>query len=231
MRGAIPSPRHKLAAATPHLIIGATPANFIRIPKKLSMWLNDVDGDCVTAEEAFAKACHSPELFITPAVVQTWATAHGVLNGAVISDVLEWMQTGGFQEAGCNFNDGPSVSVDWTNVAVLQNAIYHGPVKIGVAATQLQNVVPNPPTNGWIATGFEKDTNEDHCTSLTGFGSFAWLAQQLGAKLPTGVNGATPGYALFTWSSIGIIDQPSLLAICAEAWLRTPTTITVPVTA
>jgi len=34
-------------------------------PPKLSMWGNDVHGDCVTAEEAFAMAWHSPEIFIT----------------------------------------------------------------------------------------------------------------------------------------------------------------------
>jgi len=33
------------------------------------------------------------------------------------------------------------------------------------------------------------------------------------------------GYAMFTWDSIGIIDQPSMLAITHEAWLRNPTTI------
>jgi hypothetical protein len=43
--------------------------------------------------------------------------------------------------------------------------------------------------------------------------------------VPNGVNGTQPGYALFTWGGIGIIDFPSLLAITHEAWLRTPTTI------
>jgi hypothetical protein len=34
-----------------------------------------------------------------------------------------------------------------------------------------------------------------------------------------------PAYALFSWDSIGIIDVPSLVAICGEAWLRNPTTV------
>ena len=46
--------------------------------------------------------------------------------------------------------------------------------------------------------------------------------------VPSGVNGAKPGYALFSWGSIGIIDVPSMVAITHEAWLRTPTTVIVP---
>ena len=43
-------------------------------PAKISMWGNDVHGDCVTAEEAFAKACNNPEIFISDAEVIAWAT-------------------------------------------------------------------------------------------------------------------------------------------------------------
>ncbi|HXM01791.1 MAG TPA: hypothetical protein VN939_04260 [Chthoniobacterales bacterium] len=46
--------------------------------------------------------------------------------------------------------------------------------------------------------------------------------------VPANVDGTKPGYALFTWDSIGIIDVPSLLAITQEAWLRTPTTTILP---
>jgi hypothetical protein len=188
------------------------------------MWLNDVDGDCVTAEECFAKACWVPEIFITDAEAKAWANAHGILNGAMISDVLGWMENGGFQQAGHVYDDGAATSVDWTNPAVLKNAIYHGPVKIGVSGDQLQTVVDAHPGNGWIATGFAQDPNEDHCVSLCGYGTFAWLAKQLKTDLPDGVNPLTPGYGVFTWSSIGIMDQQSMLAITQEAWLRNPTT-------
>jgi hypothetical protein len=44
-------------------------------------------------------------------------------------------------------------------------------------------------------------------------------------KVPTGTDGTKQGYALFTWNSMGIIDQASMVAITHEAWLRTPTTI------
>ncbi len=224
-RGAFASPRYRLAAATPHTIIGPTPAQVLYKPSKLSFWLNDKDGDCVTAEEAFAKACHQPEIFISDAEVEKWAQQHKVLNGANLVDVLDLMQKKGFQQGGHTYDDGPHTAVDWTNAALLQNAIAHGPVKIGVAADQLDGVVPNPPTNGWFATGFKQDTNEDHCVSLCGYGSFSWLGSQLGVKLPPGIDGATPGYGLFTWDSIGIIDDPSMLAITQEAWLRNPVTI------
>ena len=230
-RGAIPSPRHKLAAATPHVIKGPTPAQMLRHPSVLSFWLNDTEGDCVTAEEAFAKACWVPEIFITPFQVQKWANAHGVLNGAMISDVLDWMQTSGFGDptsSGNTFCDGPHSSVDWTNEAILRNAIHIGPVKIGVAADQLQTVVEAHPSSGWVATGFSEDQAEDHCVSLCGFGTMGWLTGQLGTSLPTGVDPSSPGYGLFTWSSIGAIDAQSMLAITSEAWLRNPTTIVKP---
>src|SRR5271156_92324 len=233
LRGARPSPRHRLASAMPHRIVGATPPQILWNPAKLSMWLNDVDGDCVTAEEAFAKACWVPEIFITDATVGAWATKNGVLNGADLTSVLDLMQNAGFPQDGQIYNDGPFSSVDWTNTAALQNAIAQGPVKIGVAADQLENIVPNPPTNGWVATGFTADGNEDHCVSLCGYGTILWLAQKLAGPggVPEGlaiVDGAQPGYAMFTWDSIGIIDVPSMLAITGEAWLRNPVTVTVP---
>ena len=187
------------------------------------MWLNDVDGDCVTAEEAFAKACNSPEIFISDDTVKAWATANGVLDGADLTQVLDLMQSSGFVQDGQTYDDGPFTSVDWTNPAVLQSAIAQGPVKIGVAADQLENAVPDPAANGWFATGFAADSNEDHCVSLCGYGEIGWLANQLGVGSP--VPGDTPAYALFTWDSIGIIDVPSMLAITGEAWLRNPTTI------
>jgi hypothetical protein len=224
-RGAKPSPRHRLASAMPHRIVGATPTQILWLPPQLSFWLNNIDGDCVTAEEAFAKACHVPEIFITDATVMAWAGKNNLLDGADLTTVLDLMQSTGFPQGGSTYNDGPFSSVDWTNTAALQNAIAQGPVKIGVAADQLENVVPDPPTNGWIATGFTSDTNEDHCVSLCGYGEIGWLANQLGVGSP--VPGTTPAYALFTWNSIGIIDVPSLLAICGEAWLRVPTTVVV----
>jgi len=155
-------------------------------------------------------------------MVINWARTNGFLNGSYLPDVMAAMQAGGFQPWGVTYDDGPYTGVDWTNEAVLQNAISIGPVKIGVASDQLENVVPDPPSNGWLATGFQNDQNLDHCVSLCGYGPMGWLASQLGGSIP---DSAAPGYAMFTWSSVGIIDQASVLAITGEAWLRTPTTV------
>lgn len=225
-RGARPSPRHRLAAAVPHRIRGTTPPSFIVIPSKLSYWLNDQYGDCVTAEEAFAKACNDPEILIQDSVVQSWAAGNGVLDGADLDQVLTMMQQSGFAQDGRMYNDGAHTSVDFTNAALLQNAIAQGPVKIGVAAGQLENVVGT--SNGWFGTGFRSDQNEDHCVALCGYGSISWLASQLGVNVPAGIDGSQPAYALFTWDTIGIIDVPSMLAITGEAWLRNPTTVAIP---
>jgi hypothetical protein len=228
MRGARPSPRHELAGATPHTIVSATPANFLWIAQLLRMWGNFYNGDCVTAEEAF-KLAVTAKVFLTNAQAIAWAKKNGVLNGATLTQVLQIMQKAGFVLNGNTYNDGPYKSVNWTNTALLQNAIAQGPVKIGVAADQIENVIQTYGVgkNGWVMQGFTKDTNLDHCTSLCGYGTFGWLSQQLKVTLPAKVNPAGPAYAMFTWSSIGMIDQASVDAVTGEAWLRNPNTVTV----
>src|SRR5271165_5828132 len=225
-RGAMPSPRSALAAASPHVPPTAPPPNSITAPGQVSFWGNDVHGDCVTAEEAFAKACNNPEIFVPDSEVITWATNHNVLEGAQLTAVLQFMETDGFSQNGSVYDDGPYLSVDWTNSTTLQSAISIGPVKIGIAADQIQTAWESTEgKTGWFATGFQTDSNLDHCVSLCGYGTLAWLAQQLNVQVPSGIDGTDQGYAMFTWNSIGIIDVPSMLAITEEAWLRTPTTV------
>jgi hypothetical protein len=227
-RGAMPTPRHELAAATPHAVRVGAPPNFITVPAKISMWGNDVHGDCVTAEEAFAKACNNPEIFIPDSDVIAWATRHGVLEGAYLTQVMQWMQNDGFVQDSFVYNDGPYYSVNWTNDSILQSAISQGPVKIGVAANQIETAWRTTSGHtGWFGTGFHSDANEDHCVTLCGYGTLSWLAQQLHVTVPGGIDGSKAGYAMFTWNSIGIIDGPSLLAVTHEAWLRQPTTVTI----
>jgi hypothetical protein len=242
MRGAIPTPRSRLGGATPYRPHIGAPINFIICPQTLSTWGNvcytgtsiPCYGDCVTAEEAFAKACNNPEIFIQEDVAINWAIANNVQNGAWPIQVLQLMQSGGFVQGCYLYDDGPYLFVDWTDAAILQSAIAEGPVKIGVAGDQFDTAVNK--TNGqtgWFGLGFhpEPESAEDHCVSLCGFGTLTWLAQQLAqaygvtVQVPSGVDGSQPGYAVFTWDSIGIIDEPSLLAVTYEAWLRQPTTI------
>lgn len=221
MRGAIPTPRHRLAAATPFRIVGPTPDRHLIVPQKLSVWLNDTYGDCVTAEEAFAKACSG--IFVSDSEVKRWASQHGVLNGAMLDEVLDWMAASGFSQDGNTYNDGGKVSVDYTNPDAMANALFQGPVKLGVAAGQLN--IGNH--NGWFLNGLRRDGNEDHSTAACGYGPVGWLLQQLGGTLPSGYDGNKPGYAFFTWGTIGVMDAQSLVNITGEAWLRVPTTQTV----
>jgi hypothetical protein len=226
-RGAIPSPRSALAAAMPYVVRIAVPPTFIMAPPRISWWGNDVHGDCVTVEEAFAKACNNPEIFISDDDVIAWATRHGVLEGAYLTQVMTWMQTDGFADGAFIYDDGPYLTVNWTDAGTLQSAISTGPVKIGVAADQIENAWSTTGgKSGWFATGFHADGNEDHCVALCGYGSMVWLAHQLGVQVPAGVDGTQPGYAMFTWNSIGIIDVPSMTAVTHEAWIRQPTTVT-----
>jgi hypothetical protein len=213
----------------PHIAVSAPP-KFIRVPQQISAWGNLDHGDCVTAEEAFGKAYNNPEIFISDQEVIRWATQHGVLEGAYLNQVMQWMQNDGFRQDSHVYDDGPYYSVNWTNSAVLQSAISTGPVKIGVAANQLETVWrSNGGRTGWFGTGFYPDSAEDHCVSLCGYGTLTWLAQQLNANVPAGIDGTKQGYAMFTWNSIGIIDQPSMVAITHEGWLRQPTTVIKPV--
>jgi hypothetical protein len=234
-RGAIPSPRSDLAAAMPHVPDPkvALPASFLMWPIQMSSWNNYTYGDCVTAEEAFAKATAAPQTFIPLATAVAWATSHGYLNGATLTSVLTTMQTKGFPYNNKTYDDGPHLSVNWTNAAILQSAIYtHGPVKIGVAAEEFQSNphgLVTPGTSGWTMYDYPKGGVEDHCTSLCGYGTLAQLTTLFAqhkvtvhpAKgMPTGLC-----YAMFSWNSIGIIDAQSMLNMTHEAWIRTPVTI------
>lgn len=229
-RGAKATSPERIAAAIPHKVSAvAAPTQFIRIPKgPLSMWGNDLFGDCVTAEECFAKACDGYDFGYRKAVA--WARNHWSLNGAGLWEVMTLMQTDGIYNGDSLYNDGPFRYVDFTDGPVLQNAIFQGPVKIGVAADQIENVVQayGIEKNGWVMTGFSPDSNLDHCTSLCGYGRADFIFQQLGVPMPASIAPALLGYAMYTWSSIGFIDVPSLLAICGEAWLRQPTTVIKP---
>jgi hypothetical protein len=221
--GARPTPRHRLIAAPRYRNTIATPAQFAWVPSKLSMWLNDQDGDCVTAEEAFKCACSG--IFIADATVQTWASANGVLNGADLDQVIKLMQTAGFSQDGNIYGDGAGAVVDYSTESVLQNAISQGPVKIGIDSSALPKTAGNG--SGWEATGGTPGqfTSEDHCVSLGAFGPAAWLYQQLNLPLPSTLQPTQNGYLLFTWDSLGFVDHAWIMSTCGEAWSRTPETI------
>ncbi len=227
-RGAVPTPKHRIIAAPQHQVVEAPPADFAIVPSQLSMWDNDRDGDCVSAEEAFAKACHAPEIFIAVQEVIRWATAHGVLNGANLDEVLDWMYQKGFQDGSQLYNDGPKQSVDYTTIDTLKSGIATtGTVKIAIDANALPSGAGNQ--QGWYKFGGGRFPNTDHCTGLSGFGTAGYCFKALGVPLPSGVDPNKPDCFLhFTWSTIGVVDHPWLLGTCTEAWIRTPTTVGVP---
>ena len=236
-RGAIPSARNELAAAIPFAPPPGTPvpSSFLMWPGQKSSWNNYRYGDCVSAEEAFAKATAEPQTFIPEATVVAWASENGYLNGASFTAVMTTMQTNGFPLGGRTYNDGPYNSVDWTNVAILQSAIYsRGPVKLGAAAENFQsnaNGQVTPGTNGWALYNYPKNLPEDHCPSLCGYGPLAELITLFqGHGVPVNVPDGMPTglcFAMFTWNSIGIVDQQSMLNMTYEAWIRNPATIIV----
>lgn len=237
-RGATPTPRAKIFAAAKH-VPRAAPAFFvpavIPTPAQMSYWGNQTYGDCCTAEECFAKLIWS--VYFSPAAVPLdfpeslaiqWAGAHGFLDGADLTTVMEVMASVGMTYNGATYTDGPYTSVDFMNWATLTSAISQGPLKIGVASSQFDDVTGVGVRNGWVMTGFQPDGNEDHDPGLCGYGTMGQLATALGVTLPAGVNPSANGLLMFTWDSIGIIDYASLQNITAEAWLRTPTTPQMP---
>ncbi len=224
-RGAKKSPRHKLLAASPHRVTSSPPPQFAFVPKQLDMWGNDQYGDCVSAEEAFAKACYSPEIFIPTQTVTSWAQAGGFLNGADLTSVMDAMKQAGFVVGQQMYNDGPYTGVDYSNETVLQSALSQGPVKIAIDANALPSGAGNQ--QGWVGTGGSPGQfgNTDHCVAICGYGPASWLFQQLGIPLPAGLSS---GYLLYTWSTIGFVDHAWIMSTCVEAWLRNPTTVGVP---
>ena len=74
-----------------------------------------------------------------------------------------------------------------------------------------------------------RTSKEDHCVSLCGYGTLSELVALF--KQHNITVHAPPGkptglcYAMFTWNSIGIIDQQSMLNMTHEAWIRNPVTV------
>lgn len=226
-RGAIPTPRHKLLAAVPHFVIVAPPDRFAVVPKRLDMWGNDQEGDCVSAEEAFAKAawstyCGLPETFATAQEVMAFAARYGYANGADLTSVMDTMKSAGMSISGVNYKDGSYSGVDYSNEATLQSALTVGPVKIAIDANALPREAGNK--QGWFSISGGRFPNTDHCVALAGYGPADWLYQQLGISLPAGLPATTAGYLLFTWSTIGFVSHQWLMSTTTEAWVRNPTT-------
>jgi len=225
--GEFPTPNQELAAAEPYRASGAAPESFIAWPIKIGFWGNDKVSNSSWAEEALAKACAEPKVSIPTDVVLFTSRECGSSNFAA------FMQTHGFRMDRKAYLDGPFNSIDWTDAAALNGAIANvGPVKIGVASANLTSGSQGqvtPGTSGWAIYGLPADQPENHCASLCGYGPLAALVDlferhKVNVNLPSGMPTGLC-YAMFTWGSIGIVDQRSLMNITGEAWVRNPTTI------
>lgn len=222
-RGAKPTPPHILAAAQFYCADVSFPTQAAWVPPHLSVWGNDQYGDCVTAEEAFARACYSPEIFISDQEVIRWAGQYDFLNGAFLPEVMHHMQKKGFQQDGHDYGCGRDLAVVFSDEGALQGSIAQGPVKIAIDAGALPQTAGNH--QGWHAVGGSPGQypNTDHCVSICGYGPAEWLYSQLNVPLPEGL--PATGYLLFTWGSIGFVDHAWIMSTCTEAWLRDPTTV------
>lgn len=228
-RGLNPTPRPVLARIPRFLPKVQLAQLTIWFPQKLSPWNNLTMGCCVSSEEAFAKATASPEIFITDATLLAWTDNNGFTNGATLPDVMDVMIKTGIIQGSSTYTDGPYSAVNFSDSYSLMAALSLGPVKLGVASDQLDNIVER--SSGWYGTGFLSDSSEDHCVSCCGIGSLAFLAQQIqkvygvSVSFPAGTNLSAQGVAIFTWGTVGILDMPSLNAITSEAYIRTPTNL------
>jgi hypothetical protein len=225
--GEFPTPNHELAAAQPYRANGAAPESFIAWPIGIGPWENEKLSRSIWAEEAFAKACAEPKVFIPTDVVLFTSRECGSSNFAA------FIQTHGFHMDRKAYLDGPFNSVDWTNAAALNSAIANvGPVKIGVASANLASGPRGqvtPGTSGWAIYGLPTGQPENHCASLCGYGPLTTLVNHfelhgVNVNLPSGMPTGLC-YAMSTWGSIGIVDRQSLMNITGEAWVRNPTTI------
>lgn len=228
-RGAIPTPRHKLLQATPHVVLFAPPPQFGVAPKNLNMEGNDQYGDCVSAEEAFAKAvwsliCGLTELLPTAAECIAFARQYGYLNGAMLTDVMDTMKSRGMSIGGKLYYDGNYSGVDYSNEQTLQSAITVGPVKVAIDANALPSGAGNQ--SGWTATGGSPGQfgNTDHCICYFAYGTASYLFGLLGLPVPSNLSPTKTYYFAYTWATIGVVDHDWIMSTTTEGWVRNPTT-------
>ena len=226
-KGEFPSPNQDLADARRYRGGGSVPESFISWPTKIGSWIDEKASSSIWAEEAFAKACAEPKVFIPSDAVVSAARECGSSNFAA------FMQTHGFQMDRKAYLDGPFKLIDWTNLAALNGAIANiGPVKVGVASAGFSagsHGQAAPRTSGWAIYGLPQGHPGDQCASLFGY---APLAAMVDLFRRHGVDVTPPpgmpaglAYAIFSSGSIGLIDRQSLMNITGEAWVRSPTTI------
>jgi hypothetical protein len=229
-----PLSQHKRDKMAKH-VTKAAPAEIWATGVPVSFFLNDVDGDCCTAEECANIAEQFGE-DIDDAEVKKWARRNGFLNGAVPEEVIEALQEANADPligpSGTKYYDGAPENVDWTDPKAMSSAINSGAatgkkpyaaVKMTVAAAQLNATYD---AGSQFAIGYQPDDDFDHCTGICGCGTAGGYAAAFSVTLPAGLDPATPGYQMFSWDGFRFIDQPSLNNICCGATVRAPSSVT-----
>lgn len=239
-RGLVPSPEEALRTARAYVPKApmAIPTSFLQWPITMSYWGNDEFGDCVTAEEAFAKAAAPGYYFIPEDTVIGWARRNGYLNGAACYSVLSTMRDKGIDFSLNTLFDGDFSRIGYEDSVTLRDAIYHcGPVKLAIDSGYMNPVKSpakgnmTPGKSGWALYDCPKTGMPDHCVSICGYGLLDELIGEFKKhsvgvrKFPDMPDGMW--YAVFTWNSIGIVDEQSLMNMTYEAWARDPVTRTV----
>lgn len=236
-RGLKPTPQSEIDAAIKliaeeNIIL---PSSYLLWPIKMSYWGNNHYKDCVSAEEAFAKSCADPHLFIPDDTLIGWARRYSYLNGATLPSVMTTMNKEGIEFNLSTVLDGAYSYVNFKSSADLQNAICNfGPVKIGIGSEFLdtgRSPVIGKVTSGesgWTLYNYPAVKAQDHCVSICGYGNLNDLIAKfkeygVNVKTQKGMP-ETLCYAIFTWNSIGIIDEQSMLNMTFEAWIRNPVT-------
>jgi hypothetical protein len=236
-RGYLPPSRHRLLMTVPYRLVRkvkAVPAFFATLCSELSYFLNQVDGDCVTAEECQNINTGTGHV-AADADVQSFARQYGLLNGAELPQVMQIMETDGFPSGGTVYKDGPFAGVNWKDYSELCAALVEfqasggqpTQIKLGVAADQMEAAMNDAQPFSFFV-GFQPDPNIDHCTAIVGFGTAAACLAALNEKygtniaLPSTLAPTAQALIHWTWKQYQIMDFASLVNVCDEAYLRNP---------
>ena len=187
---------------------------------------NNYAGTCVTASEVNYKLCIGQATLGPPIVIPdangiNWARQNGGMNGMGIDTCLERMQKVGMTDAaGKVHTNGPYGAVNWKDQTEAMRAIhYFKALKIGVNGSP-SGILHRTHTaqSGWEVMG-ARPAGVNHCVEILGYGSAEFLASVCKSKL-TKLDPKAFCVLLFTWCSVGIVDWPSFVALCGEAWVR-----------
>ncbi|MEM6479591.1 MAG: hypothetical protein AAF647_11170, partial [Pseudomonadota bacterium] len=212
--GAEPTPDHIAEQIEPFdpTQFSVPPACAFHWPDGIESWKNFAFGDCVTAEEAFAKAADinvGNRFVLTNETVVGRAYLSDALNSKWLTDTLGELQKNGFRSGGYEYRNGTFTYIqrqgDTLDIPTLQTAIANkGPVKIAMSAGTFGEGTGSVTygENGWLIFGGPSGKPYNHCVSICGYGSYDYLKAQFQAQGVTlADNASKPAgmyYALFT---------------------------------